>query len=71
LTGGNITIDSSGDIKCVLNGKMMWELDNAGKGTFHDILADYGKIAGWVITSEAIYNEVSGTSLNSNLSGTY
>jgi len=27
----------------------MWELDNAGKGTFHNIFADIGYIAGWHI----------------------
>lgn len=70
LTGGNITIDSSGDIKCVVNGKTMWKLDNAGQGTFHNILADTGYIAGWHIEPQSIWND-SGTSLNSNLSGNY
>ena len=63
LTGGNITIDSNGNVKCDVNSTNMWKLDNAGKGYFHNIEADGGYIAGWHIESDKIWND-SGTSLN-------
>ena len=70
LTGGNITIDSAGNMSCTVNGTLQWKLDNNGLGTFHNIFADIGYIAGWHIEPESIWND-SGTSLNSNLSGSY
>ena len=70
LTGGNITIDSAGNMSCTVNGALKWKLDNNGLGTFHNIFADIGYIAGWHIEPESIWND-SGTSLNSNLSGSY
>ena len=70
LTGGNITIDSAGNMSCTVNGVLKWKLDNDGLGTFHNIFADIGYIAGWHIEPESIWND-SGTSLNSNLEGSY
>lgn len=67
LTGGNLTIDSTGNIKCVSGGETKWELQNNG-----NITAKYGTIAGWTITSSGFYNATTDTYLNANSgSGTY
>lgn len=65
LTGGNVTINSSGTISCTVGGQLKWSIANDGSATFHNILADYGTIAGWSITSDEISNG-RGTALQSS-----
>lgn len=37
-----------------------WSIDKNGQAVFHDIYADYGKIAGWFINNEKIYQTTNG-----------
>ena len=64
LTGGNITIDSSGNINCYVNSDKKWELDNLG-----NLFAKNGEIAGWQFTSNGLYNKSNGTWINSGTPG--
>lgn len=57
-----VKMNSDGTFECKVDGATKWKLDNQGKGTFHDIFADYGTIAGWTITEGGIYN-YDGTSI--------
>lgn len=67
---GKITIDSSGNIKCVVTNSSTqvsttkWQLNNDGSATFKDINAESGTIAGWHIGTDKIYNDA-GTTLGS------
>lgn len=65
LTGGNVTINSNGNISCTTNGSLRWALYNNGDATFHNITADGGTIAGWHITQDEISNQ-NGTALQSS-----
>ena len=37
-----------------------WSIDKNGQAIFHDIYADYGRIAGWFIDTEKIYQTTNG-----------
>lgn len=71
LSGGNVSINSSGDLECKVGDDTKWKLDHNGVGTFHNIIADGGTIAGWTVAPGAISS--SGTTLTSGVqpSGSY
>lgn len=71
FTGGNVSINSSGDLECKDGSDTKWKLDHDGVGTFHNIIADGGTIAGWTVAPGAISS--SGTTLTSGVqpSGSY
>lgn len=71
LYSKNIKLDSDGNIICTVNGTDMWKIDNAGKGYFHNIEADGGKIAGWQIDDDKIWNVNTGTVLSATGDATY
>jgi len=61
LYGGNVVIDSAGNMRCTISNDLRWALTNDGL-----IRAKQGYIAGWHIDEESIWND-SGTTLNTNL----